>query len=233
MNNRFKRLEKKYYLTPQKYNSIIERLNGFIEEDKHHHNTIRNIYYDDDYYSVIRHSISKPVFKQKLRLRSYNGESIFFELKKKFNKVVYKRRIEMDITRFYESNYDEISDIHTLSEINYILTQTKVYPKLALQYKRDAYKSNDGLGLRLTFDYELKCSLEQLDIREVLTEQKDELDGNYIMEVKCNEVIPLWFSKILDDLEIYSSPFSKYGFYYKKYLSQECISHIEKRNLNV
>ena len=35
------------------------------------------------------------------------------------------------------------------------------------------------------------------------------------MEVKSPGAVPLWFSKILDDLAIYPASFSKYGFAYQ------------------
>ena len=33
--------------------------------------TVRNIYYDTDTYLLVRRSIEKPVYKEKLRIRSY------------------------------------------------------------------------------------------------------------------------------------------------------------------
>ena len=49
---------------------------------------IYNIYYDTDNSDVIRHSISKPYYKEKLRLRSYyipnnSNDKVFLELKRK------------------------------------------------------------------------------------------------------------------------------------------------------
>lgn len=98
----FKRYEKKYLITQEQYNLLIPKILNYMEFDEHCKNdkyyNIYSIYYDDDNNNVIRHSISKPYYKEKLRLRSYkiisNPEDIvFLELKKKINGIVNKRRI--------------------------------------------------------------------------------------------------------------------------------------------
>ncbi len=96
----FKRYEKKYLLTGEQYEKLIPRLLEYMKMDDHCVNnsySIYNIYYDTDDNSVIRHSISKPYYKEKLRLRSYKipqspSDKVFLELKKKINKIVNKRR---------------------------------------------------------------------------------------------------------------------------------------------
>ena len=51
------------------------------------------------YYRLIRASLEKPAYKEKLRLRSYGvtepGGEVFLELKKKYKGIVYKRRITL------------------------------------------------------------------------------------------------------------------------------------------
>ena len=67
-----------------------------MKGDEYGRSTICNLYYDTPDYLLIRRSIEKPVYKEKLRIRSYSKASsdstVFVELKKKYNHVVYKRR---------------------------------------------------------------------------------------------------------------------------------------------
>ncbi|NLC17197.1 MAG: VTC domain-containing protein [Clostridiales bacterium] len=97
--NAIKRREKKYLLNKEQYQSLINEISNKIVEDKYGLQTIRNIYFDNDYYQVIRTSLEKPKFKEKLRLRCYglpdDQSDVFLEIKKKYKKVVYKRRLNL------------------------------------------------------------------------------------------------------------------------------------------
>ena len=83
----FKRTEKKYLLTPERYQALWDRIGPYMEPDDYPRSTVCSIYYDTDDYRLIRHSLDAPVYKEKLRLRCYgradDGSTIFFEVKKK------------------------------------------------------------------------------------------------------------------------------------------------------
>ncbi len=221
MTNRFQRYEKKFHLHKETYQSMLEELHGHIVEDDYHSYTISNVYYDNEDNKIIRHSISKPVFKQKLRIRSYDNENLFFEIKKKYRSQVFKRRVVIKADDYYNNDFSKVADKQTLSEIEYFIEYHKVFPKVALKYSRVAYKGIEDENLRITFDSQLKYSTTNLDIRQKDNTLKDELDGSYIMEIKVEGAVPVWLSMILDKLKIYSTPFSKYGYCYKKYLSTQ------------
>lgn len=101
MENRmiFKRYELKYLVTKEQRDEILWAMEPYMTADRFFHSSIRNIYCDTPNYRLIRQSLDKPVYKEKLRLRSYGpagmGDEIFVELKKKYESVVYKRRLEM------------------------------------------------------------------------------------------------------------------------------------------
>lgn len=67
----FRRYEKKYLLTPAQQEFILHGVRGYMKEDAYGRYTICNIYYDTEDYSLIRSSLDKPVYKEKLRVRSY------------------------------------------------------------------------------------------------------------------------------------------------------------------
>lgn len=93
----FERYEKKYFLTPAKHEYLLQKMKPYLKEDLYSHYSICNLYYDTDNWQLIRTSIEKPVYKEKLRVRSYGipkeNENVFIELKKKYDGIVYKRRI--------------------------------------------------------------------------------------------------------------------------------------------
>lgn len=95
----FKRYEKKYMLTPEQYTKMLAGMKHDMRPDEFGRYTICNIYYDTDDFRLIRTSLEKPVYKEKLRMRSYGvpkaQDEVFVELKKKFDSVVYKRRTVM------------------------------------------------------------------------------------------------------------------------------------------
>ena len=96
MQGVFERSEKKYLLSPARYRALLAAWAAHIEEDEFFRKTVVNIYYDTPNDRLIRASIDKPVYKEKLRLRSYGlpeaDTEVYLELKKKVGGVVYKRR---------------------------------------------------------------------------------------------------------------------------------------------
>ena len=97
----FERYEKKFLLTEQQYTALRPVLDRYMEKDEHPLYTISNIYFDTDTCGLIRASLEKPAYKEKLRLRAYGRPSadteVFLELKKKYRGIVYKRRINMPL----------------------------------------------------------------------------------------------------------------------------------------
>ncbi len=97
----FKRYEKKYMLTRDQYNHLISLLVTKMSADEYGRHTICNVYYDTPDYQLIRTSLDKTIYKEKIRLRSYGvlteENTVFLELKKKYNGVVYKRRVPMTL----------------------------------------------------------------------------------------------------------------------------------------
>ena len=98
-NNIFQRHEVKYLVDSRQRALIEQAFRMYMAPDPHGESTICNVYYDTPDYRLIRHSLEKPVYKEKLRMRSYgtvsDRDTVFLELKKKYRGVVYKRRIQL------------------------------------------------------------------------------------------------------------------------------------------
>ena len=93
----FKRTEMKFLLTPYQYAALMREIENNIKPDDYPESHIENIYYDTPTDYLIRTSLEKPIYKEKLRLRTYGvpgaASPAFLEIKKKYDGIVYKRRI--------------------------------------------------------------------------------------------------------------------------------------------
>ncbi len=224
----FKRLEKKYLISDRQYRELIAALSEHIVPDKFGKSTINNIYFDTPNYRLIRASIEKPtVYKEKLRIRSYGAPTpesyVFVELKKKYKGIVYKRRVDMtydEAIRYLYMHQPPPSPSQVTAEIDSFLSFYKTLrPAVSLFYDRIAYYSKDDPELRLTFDTNIRFRNRELDLSrgDYGTVILDE--GQYILEIKCIDSMPLWLTHELDRLKIYPSSYSKYGTAYKYMLS--------------
>jgi len=218
----FDRVEKKYVISETQYKELIERLKGKMQLDKYGFSTICNIYFDTNNYELIRTSLDKPVYKEKIRLRSYGvptlESKVFLEIKKKYKGVVNKRRIEMTLQEAYDYIDRGIikEDTQIMREIDYCFKRYDLKPAIYLAYDRYAYQGLEDPEFRVTFDFNIRSRdndlrLEKGDYGDLLSDEPI-----YVMEVKTLGSIPMWFVKILSELQIYPHSFSKYGEIYKE-----------------
>ncbi len=219
----FKRYELKYMLTQEQKEKVLKAIAPYMKLDKYGRTTIRNLYYDTDTYLLIRRSIEKPKYKEKLRVRSYSqataNSTVFVELKKKYKHIVYKRRISLpykEATRWLSG--DKHTDKHTQisEEIDYFLDYYgTLHPTLFLSYEREAYYSNDGSDFRVTFDDTILCRQNDLSLESDVYGTSILEKGKVLMEIKCSGGIPLWMTEVLSREKIYKTSFSKYGTAYR------------------
>ena len=218
----FRRYELKYLIPIGLMSEIIKETEPYTLPDSFGHSTVRNLYFDTPSYCMIRHSIEKPIYKEKLRLRSYTlpseSDSVFLELKKKYDGVVYKRRLILP--------YDEAllavgsgkipsGTGQTGREIEY-LTQSygTLIPTCYIAYERDAFFGREQRDFRITFDTKLLANTESPSLISsggipLLPE------GMALMELKASGGIPMFMVDILSKHKIYKSSFSKYGTAYR------------------
>lgn len=220
----FRRCEKKYLLTHAQYQAMRLGMAPYMEPDAYPRYSISNIYYDTEHYDLIRASLEKPVYKEKLRLRSYGVpgdlDPAFVEIKKKYDGVVYKRRITMQM-RDAEPYLGgaRIGDGSQISrEIDWFLQFYRPEPKVFLAYDREAYAAADGGELRITFDTAIRVRSNDLDLRSG-DYGVPLLESNQIlMEIKIPGTAPMWLARLLSENHIFPTSFSKYGTYYKEFV---------------
>lgn len=219
----FKRYELKYMLTKEQKEKVLAAMEPYMKLDKYGRTTIRNIYFDTDSFLLIRRSIEKPTYKEKLRIRSYTqattDSTVFVELKKKYKHVVYKRRISLPEQEAMEwvckenhcENKTQISD-----EVDYFIDYYETLkPAVFLSYEREAYYTKEKSDFRVTFDDNILCRTENISLTEPVYGEPVLPCGMVLMEIKCSGGIPLWMVNVLSEEKIYKTSFSKYGTAYK------------------
>ncbi len=218
----FKRYEIKYILTARQKQLVFEAMKPYMKLDQYGRDTIRNIYFDTGNYRLIRHSMEKPSYKEKLRLRSYRqvgpDEEIYVELKKKYDGVVYKRRLLMPQSQAYDCIMGKKTfpeDTQISREIRYFCEYYgDLKPSVFLSYEREAYYDMTGSDFRVTFDENVLYRQEQLSLSEAPYGIPLLQEGMTLMEIKTPGAIPLWMTNCLTKTEIYKTSFSKYGAAY-------------------
>ncbi len=219
----FKRYELKYLLTQQQKQTVLQAMAEHMELDQYGRTTIRNIYFDTDNYRLIRRSIDKPAYKEKLRIRSYKRakatSTVFVELKKKYDSIVYKRRISLPekvAMEWVSGQHYCHKDTQISREIDYFLRfYGLLRPAVFLSYEREAYFAKDGSDFRVTFDDHVLCRQEDISLESAVYGTPLLPEGKVLMEIKCSGGIPLWMTRILSQGRIYKTSFSKYGTAYQ------------------
>lgn len=219
----FERYEKKYLLNDAQYAAVSEALQRHMKADDYGQYTVCNIYYDADDWRLIRASIDKPLYKEKLRVRSYGvpGEdgSVFIELKKKFDGIVYKRRMTAPAYFVEPFLYGLTSDPcagQVGREIQQFQQFYRAEPKVFIAYDRTAFAGRENAELRVTFDRNIRWRTSELDLRYGDHGQQLLNDGRILMEIKIPGVCPVWLSRILSENQIFPTSFSKYGTCYRE-----------------
>ncbi|MBR3503137.1 MAG: polyphosphate polymerase domain-containing protein [Clostridia bacterium] len=218
-----KRYELKYLLDGPQTAFLLDRLKGRMELDEYGRTSIASLYYDTPDYRLIRASIEKPSFKEKIRLRSYglatDWSPVFLELKRKAEGVVYKRRVQTTAPRAARFFAGEDLGCGQISrELNYFRDfYGELRPACLIIYDREAYFEPDG-GLRLTIDYNPRCRVDRLSLTHSMAGMPLRPAGNTILEIKVQDAMPLWLTRVLDEGRIRKGSFSKYGEAYARYI---------------
>lgn len=224
----FERTEKKYLIDQAVLDKFLEAIAPHVVKDKYGEYTICNVYYDTESDELIRTSLEKPVYKEKMRLRSYGtpkpDSKVFLEIKKKFKGVVYKRRISLPYEaakRYLEHGEKPDKDSQILREIDYFIRFYKPKPKLYLAYDRIAFSGIEEPELRITVDQRIRSRWEDValdagDYGELLLNEQQ-----FLVEIKTIRIFPIWLTSILSELEMFPVSFSKYGKIYHKNLAED------------
>lgn len=225
----FQRYEKKYLLNEKTYRLLRRRLQDKVSVDNYGKTTICNIYFDTPNYQLVRTSLEKPVYKEKLRLRSYGipeeGDMVFAELKKKYKGVVYKRREKLELIEAEHYLYDKrqvSAPSQITKEIDWFFRFYQgLEPSMYISYDRVAMYGLEDSNMRITFDSNILWRKEELWL-EAGSWGNSLIPYNWrLMEIKILGAMPVWLSSTLDELRIYPVSFSKYGKAYQELITED------------
>lgn len=223
----FQRYEFKYLLTRDQHARLLSAAGDRLRPDAYSHSSIRNLYLDTPDFRLIRRSLEKPVYKEKLRLRSYgragDEHPVFMELKKKYRSVVYKRRLTLPHAQALGCLAGALPWPETQigREIGYSMRfYPGLEPRVFLSYERDSWYAPES-GLRITFDTAIRFRTEDLTLDSDPWGTPLLGPDQMLMELKAPGAIPLWMVRLLTEMRLYKTSFSKYGTAYQTLLEQE------------
>lgn len=237
----FNRFEKKYLIDETIFNRLSVQFAKKMKLDEYNRNgrsyTISNLYYDTEDNQLIRNSLAKPTYKEKMRLRAYGvpsspDEIVYVEIKRKAGGLVNKRRSALELQQAYDYLESKIlpeeggvQNRQVLQEIGWMIQTHKLSPALYLAYDRIAYFGLEEVDLRISFDRKIRTrryalALEAGDHGRNLLE-----DNQILMEIKVARSMPLWLAGLLSQEKIYPVSFSKYGVEYQNMLKNKQLAN--------
>lgn len=222
----FNRFENKYQMDDETFRKVCKIMDQHMVLDSyckdHNTYTIANIYYDTPDNSLIRESLSKPVYKEKLRLRAYGvpdfDTKVYLEIKKKFKGLVNKRRTVLALNEAYDfletGDKPELHDYmnaQVLNELEYFLEEYNLSPKVYIAYDRVAYFEKGNDDLRISFDKNIRTRRYDLHLEAGDYGTRLLPENIWLMEIKTSRAMPLWLCDMLSEFGLKRSSFSKYG----------------------
>lgn len=232
----FNRFEHKYLITQEQLDRLLPIIDKHMAMDKyclnHSTYTIANLYYDTDDNMLIRKSLERPQYKEKLRLRAYGipgkDSFVFLEIKKKFKKCVNKRRTTLKLDEAYsfcetgaQPEHKDYMNAQVCNEIEYFIKHYNVVPKVYIAYDRLAYFEAGNPDLRISFDTNIRTRRTDLSLEAGDHGMQLLPDGRWLMEIKTSRAKPLWLCDALTEIGIKRISFSKYGTEYRHMLTEQ------------
>lgn len=232
----FNRYEHKYQMDTETYKKITNTILKHMEIDRFNTDgklyTISNIYYDTLHNNLIRKSLQKPIYKEKLRLRAYGvptlDSKVYMEIKKKVNGLVNKRRTTILLKDAYsfaktgiKPKIEDYMNSQVINELDFFLNTHILSPKTIIAYDRLAFFEKGNPDLRVSFDTNVRTRREDLALE--LGDYGSPLlpEGIWLMEIKVSKNMPIWLVELLSQNKLYKTSFSKYGTEFKTNLLHE------------
>ncbi|MBQ9205802.1 MAG: polyphosphate polymerase domain-containing protein [Treponema sp.] len=235
----FNRREIKYMLSDDDKAALLSIIDQYMDSDPFNKDgktySICNLYLDTESDELIRKSLEKPKFKEKIRLRSYGqvglNDKVFLESKKKYNGVVNKRRTNFllgDAYKYFEDGTIPQNPVtaegkpvkmnaQVMKEIDYIMHFYALKPKVFISYDRWAFFEKGNSDFRLTIDTNIQTRRTDLRLDSPAYGTQLLQSGQWLMEAKAFKAFPLWFVRFLSERKLFQTSFSKYGTEYKNY----------------
>ena len=239
----FARTELKFVINIQQYKYLLEEVKKYMHPDIYCKDGkeygVYNIYYDTHDNYLVRESLNKPFYKDKLRLRTYFSPAsptdwVYLEIKRKVGTVVVKRRVTWTYAQAMEylvhgkkpeANKYYINN-QVFSEIDVFMNNYELFPKQYISYMRYAFFGHDDIEFRLTFDRKIMERHIDLELSSPSYGSKVIGDDERILEVKIDKTVPLWLARKMSELDIYRTSYSKYGTAYTGHIQDKLVTNM-------
>ena len=236
MQNAFTRYEKKYLITKEQALRLRSTLSQHMVQDQYGEYLVQNLYYDTENWDIVRTSIEKPIYKEKMRLRCYGNATdeskYYLELKKKYKGVVYKRRISIPSQSLAGKTIRSVvseAPSQISRELDFYIQRHEVAERIYIANQRVALAGIADEGLRVTFDTDVRFRLNDLNFSNSTAGQRILTDGKILMEVKALGGMPLWMANALSENRVFPTSFSKFGICYTDYIFKMTCKESEEK----
>ena len=216
------RYELKFWVPQQLVGEVRRHVRPFCRPDQFarvqpgNRYTISSLYLDNGRFDLYRTTTEGHHNRFKLRIRSYSdepGTPVFFEIKKRANQVVRKRRsrVERDIAaKFLEGEPLPAQDA-AFEEFVGSARRLGAVPTLRVRYEREAYESRGGDPVRVTLDTRIMhapTTTANLSINGAGWERTP-TEGT-ILEIKFTDNAPHWLPTMVRSLGLERHSIPKY-----------------------
>jgi hypothetical protein len=222
-----KRYELKYHISEPVAHAIKGYISAFLGPDPYTRRqpngqySICSLYLDSRRFDLFRETLLDKCNRFKLRIRGYDDDPkspVFFEIKRKLNRIIYKSRARASKDRISDILYGHYippeateADRTALRQFVHYTQCLMARPVVLVRYKREAFENRTDAKVRVTFDRQL-CY--QVMDKPIITLNgpgwKKVPIGFVVLEIKFTGQFPLWVTDMVRLFELNRESMSKY-----------------------
>ncbi|MDD6681096.1 polyphosphate polymerase domain-containing protein [Galactobacillus timonensis] len=165
----FLRVEEKFHLSSAQAEQFLIAARDHLTPDIYPEYDLNTIYYDTPDFYLINHCLNHPLYRLKLRLRSYGnpavGAPVFLETKQRLGDWGEKRRVALTYNEQFSCALkpdDLPRDGQIAGELRQVLETYAVEPKVFIAYHRMAFAADNDL--RITLDTRIRSRMKNVNL---------------------------------------------------------------------
>lgn len=236
------RYEKKYLVSPREAEAVRQLIQPYCKPDEATRTgpyQVLSLYLDGDHLPLYRATRAGEPARFKLRARTYLGDAVYLEIKRKIRGMVWKSRAQLSCEAWdaifarrgvnhsvRQSHLARLgaSELSTYHEFIQWRDRHHAIPQVWVRYTREGYQSPDESYARVTFDTQISAALPRgytlplaPRLRSLSWRHLDYSDrlksqaADVVIELKSERSVPDWMSELSRHLNARSTGVSKYG----------------------
>lgn len=185
---------------------------------------VNSLYLDSDELKTFQDTINGDRNRFKLRIRYYNysDSPVYFEIKRRHNTVIRKKRAkvhrwavkELLAGQFPIMNHlvdDSAEQREALEEFSYLQNLLIAKPTMHVSYRREAYEPAENNSVRVTFDRKVRSS--EVKGGNLLLDRSGDFKvfgDDVILELKFTDRFPNWLQELTQLFHLRQESAAKY-----------------------